>query len=377
MFSSEPRLIAWLTLYFCPGIGAKILSQLLLKDSAENIVQYSLEQLRSLGLSTKQIAYIHSPEKKKIDDCLMWKERDELNSIILLGDVCYPTLLSEISSAPPLLFIQGDVQLLSAPQIAIVGSRNASLEALESSKQFAHGIAKQGYVVTSGLAFGVDGYSHHGAIEAKGKTIAVLGSGLNNIYPKQHCSLAQRILEYDGALVSEFHPDCAPRANNFPRRNRIISGLSTGVLVIEAAERSGSLITARYANEQGREVFALPASIYNTRAQGSNSLIKSGAKLVSFLDDIFEEVEPLTQCAIYYQQRLFEENILKSNKGVCAEQLPFPKVFATVGEKVTPVDIIAEQCQTPVHEIMSQLLELELQGFITAVPGGYIKKRRS
>ena len=368
MSDSECHLSAWLTLCFCPRIGGKIMTRLLTIDSAENIIQYSTDRLRSLGLSSAQVTYLQQPINKEVEKCLEWQQENELNTILSLTNPLYPKLLSEISSPPPVLFVKGEALTLSEPQVAIVGSRNASLEGLDCAKQFARSIVQHNYVVTSGLALGVDGYAHHGAIEAKGKTIAVLGSGLEKIYPAKHRSLAHRVID-NGALVSEFRPDAPPRADNFPRRNRIISGLSTGVLVVEAAERSGSLITARYANEQGREVFALPGSIQNPTAQGSNGLIKSGAKLVSSPEDIFEEIGALTECAISHQPSLFEQEVI-------TEQLPFPEVFATVGSEATPVDIIAERCQMPVHEIMMQLLELELQGFITAVPGGYIKKRR-
>ncbi|MBB1313201.1 MULTISPECIES: DNA-processing protein DprA [Aliivibrio] len=368
MFNSDKHLSAWLTLCFCPRIGGKVMSRLLAIDSVENIVKYDKDKLQSIGLSCAQIAYIQAVNHEEVDKCLLWEDGDSLNTILTLSDPRYPKLLSEISAPPPVLFVKGDVLALSEPQVAIVGSRNASLEGLECAKQFAASIVQHNYVVTSGLALGVDGYAHHGAIEAKGQTIAVLGSGLNKVYPAKHRTLADRVI-HNGALVSEFRPDSPPRADNFPRRNRIISGLSTGVLVVEAAERSGSLITARYANEQGREVFALPGSIHNPTAQGSNSLIKAGAKLVSSPEDIFEEIGALTYCAISHQPSLFEQEVV-------TEQLPFPKVFATVGIEATPVDIIAERCQTPVYEIMMQLLELELQGFITAVPGGYIKKRR-
>ncbi|PQJ83143.1 DNA-processing protein DprA [Aliivibrio sifiae] len=368
MTTSEAHLSAWLTLCFCPRIGGKVMTRLRAVDSPENILKYSTEQLLALGLSSAQITYLQCSEHKEVNKCLEWQEKNDTHIILPLSSPIYPKLLSEISAPPPILFIKGGPLTLSEPQVAIVGSRNASLEGLDCAEQFARSIVQHNYVVTSGLALGVDGYAHHGAIEAKGKTIAVLGSGLDKIYPAKHRLLADRVID-NGALVSEFRPDAPPRADNFPRRNRIISGLSTGVLVIEAAERSGSLITARYANEQGREVFALPGSIQNPTAKGSNGLIKAGAKLVSSPEDIFDEIGALTECAISHQPSLFEQEVI-------TEQLPFPKVFATVGNEATPVDIIAERCQMPVHEIMMQLLELELQGFIAAVPGGYIKKRR-
>ncbi|MGF1763301.1 DNA-processing protein DprA [Aliivibrio kagoshimensis] len=363
----EKTLIPWLTLGFTPGLGGQKLSRLLSIDSPENLLSYSSQQLVACGLSASQVLYLHAPLNRDIERALQWQSQPSCH-ILHLHSPYYPSLLKEIASPPPILFVQGRVNALSAPQIAVVGSRNATVDGLESAHQFSYELAKQGYVITSGLALGVDGYAHQGALKAEGETIAVLGSGLSEIYPARHRTLAQKIIE-QGALVSEFRPDAKPRPQHFPRRNRMISGLSTGVLVIEAAEKSGSLITARYANEQGREVFALPGSIHNPTSRGCNALIKGGAYLVDNINEIINEVGVLTECAMTNQMTLFE---VQSQVG----ELPFPEVLANVGSKVTPVDFIAQACNQPVHEIMMQLLELELQGFIIAVPGGYIRKRR-
>ncbi|MEZ8096429.1 DNA-processing protein DprA [Photobacterium swingsii] len=357
----------WLALTAIPQVGGVKVSRLLQHGTPTQLRAMSIDQLMSLGLSRSQIALFRVPHQARIDRCLMWAEQND-NTILTLDSPYYPTLLKQIAAAPPVLFVCGQVEYLSAPQLAIVGSRAASIDGRESAYDFAGALVAGNYVVTSGLALGVDGQAHSGALKHGGATLAVLGSGLLQIYPARHRGLAAKIKE-QGALVSEFWPDEKPRPQNFPRRNRVISGLSVGVLVIEAAEKSGSLITARYALEQGREVFALPGSIRHPESRGCNALIKSGAKLVETPVDIFEEVGALTECAINSQ---LSQTLPQGED----QQLPFPALLATVGNEATPVDVVAERSEQPVHEVMMQLLELELLGFVTSVPGGYIKTRR-
>ena len=365
---TEKELLSWLILSFTPYLGSKKLSKLMSIDSAENIVNFPASKLLALGLNQKQIHYIKERGLFEAESCLKWRDSDTSNQIITYNNQAYPLLLKEISAPPSVLFVKGNLQLLSIPQIAIVGSRNASIDGLKTAKQFAASLAKHQLAITSGLALGIDGYAHDGALASKGKTIAVLGSGLENVYPTKHKSLAKRIIEH-GVLVSEFRPDAKPRSEHFPRRNRIISGLSLGVLVVEAALKSGSLITAKYAVEQNRDVFVIPGGIQNPNSIGSNQLIQQGAKLVQCSDDILVEIESLLSWSIEKQYGLFsqeEEN----------EQLPFPQLLANVGIEATPVDILAQRTNIPVHEIMMQLLELELQGHVAAVTGGYIRMRR-
>ncbi|PWI31827.1 DNA-protecting protein DprA [Vibrio albus] len=366
---TEQDLSAWLALSFMPKMGGKRLARLLSLDSPVNIVTASYERLTALGLKPAQIDYLKKDAERQVELCLSWQQQSSLHHIITPLSSAYPPLLKEISAYPAALFVKGALPLLSEPQIAIVGSRNASREGLETARAFSADLARKGLTITSGLALGVDGHAHDGALKAEGDTIAVLGSGLENLYPRRHKKLAERIVE-QGALVSEFRPDAPPMAEHFPRRNRIISGLSSGVLVIEAAERSGSLITARYACEQGREVFALPGSINNPKSRGGNQLIREGATLIQSSDDILQEVSHLVNWSVSTQSELFEQEVEK-------EQLPFPELLANVGEKeAVPVDILAQRTNIPVHEIMMQLLELELQGHVTAVQGGYIRMRR-
>ena len=369
---NDNALSAWLMLTFTPRIGAKSLAKFLSKDAPEKLVNYSAQQWKALGLKPDQINYLNSAAKKEVDACFVWMNQKDNRSIITSLDEHYPALLRQISSAPPVLFVEGDSSCLAKPQVAIVGSRGATVEGQRAAHQFGRELAEQGIVVTSGLALGIDGYAHDGALSGQGETIAVLGSGLNQIYPARHRQLAARIVE-SGALVSEFRPDMKPRAEHFPRRNRIVSGLSLGVLVVEAAVKSGSLITARYAVEQDRDVFVLPGTIYQANYQGSNELIRQGASLVQNSQQIVEELNLLLNWSL--NQQTMQQSTLFSPPN-SEEQLPFPELLANVGVEATPVDILASRTNIPVHEIMTQLLELELSGHVVAVSGGYIRKGR-
>ncbi|HCB7436359.1 TPA: DNA-protecting protein DprA [Escherichia coli] len=232
-------------------------------------------------------------------------------------------------------------------------------------------LATRGVTITSGLARGIDGVAHKAALQVNGVSIAVLGNGLNTIHPRRHAPLAASLLEQGGALVSEFPLDVPPLAYNFPRRNRIISGLSKGVLVVEAALRSGSLVTARCALEQGREVFALPGPIGNPGSEGPHWLIKQGAILVTEPEEILENL----QFGLHWLPDAPENSFYSPDQEDVA--LPFPELLANVGDEVTPVDVVAERAGQPVPEVVTQLLELELAGWIAAVPGGYVRLRRA
>ncbi|MCU1735543.1 MULTISPECIES: DNA-processing protein DprA [unclassified Pseudomonas] len=220
---------------------------------------------------------------------MAWLERSGQH-LLMWDDPAYPALLAEIPNPPPLLFVAGDPALVDKPQLAIVGSRRASPPALGTAAAFSRSLARAGFVVTSGLALGIDGAAHQAAIEVGGATIGVLGTGLQKLYPQRHRHLARHMLEQGSALVSEFPLDAGPLPANFPRRNRIISGLSLGVLVVEASLASGSLITARLAAEQGREVFAIPGSIHHPGAKGCHQLIRDGALLVESIEQILESL---------------------------------------------------------------------------------------
>jgi len=364
---TEQDRYAWLVLSFTPKLGGAALTRLLGVDSAVNLLGYDESRWQAIGLKPEQIRYLQRSHHPEVEACLAWQQKAG-NHIVTLLDAEYPSLLKQVSAPPPVLFVQGQVSALSLPQLAMVGSRNASVDGLRSATEFARALATQGLTITSGLALGVDGHAHDGALQVGGKTVAVLGSGLNHLYPARHKKLAARIVE-QGALVSEFRPDSKPHPTHFPRRNRIISGLSVGVFVVEAAQRSGSLITARYAGEQGRDVFALPGSIHSANSCGGNGLIKSGACLVESPQDILDEVETLISWSMSQQATIFTSEAEQ-------ETLPFPELMANVGHQATPVDFLAERTHIPVHEVMMQLLELELAGHVVAVPGGYIRKGR-
>ncbi|EOD78171.1 Rossmann fold nucleotide-binding protein Smf [Grimontia indica] len=357
----------WLRLAAVPRLGSQAVSKIISRYPPHKLDALEDIELAALGFKPAQIQALRQPDFSIIDKCLTWASAPGRH-IISLTDSRYPYLLKQISGAPPLLFVDGDPHILSLPQLAMVGSRHASNDGLSLAHAFAKELAAHDVVVTSGLALGIDGRAHRGALDGKGKTIAVLGSGLEKIYPARHRQLSNDIRE-NGALVSELWPWSPPKPAFFPRRNRIISGLSTGVMVVEAAMKSGSLITARLALEQGRDVFALPGSIHNPHAKGSNGLIKQGAFLVESVDEILEQVGALAGCAINHQLEVAQAQVLQ-------EELPFPELLANVGNEARCVDVLAEICDEPVHEIMMQLLELELQGLVTAVPGGYVRTRR-
>ncbi|CAH0524247.1 DNA-processing protein DprA [Vibrio hippocampi] len=363
----EKELIAWLTLSLCPRIGPVTFQKILEVDTPEQFLSYSRDELSQLGLTEKQLHFIFQQSHPSVDACLEWRQKGN-NSILLASSDDYPDILRQTKGYPPILFATGKVAILNEPQIAIVGSRNAQPQSLELAKHYAASFCQQGYVVTSGLALGVDGYAHHGALESGGKTIAVLGAGIEKLYPRRHRHLANRIID-DGVLVSEHAPFISPRAEYFPRRNRIISGLSIATLVVEAAEKSGSLITAKLAAEQGREVFAIPGSVFHPFHTGCHQLIKLGAGLVESPEDVLSAIQ-ITQCCRKNRQNPPEKAVIEK------QQLPFPELLANVGLEATPIDLLAQKTHIPVQEVMQQMLELELLGHVVSVTGGYILKGR-
>ncbi len=280
------------------------------------------------------------------------------------NDPLYPKCLQEIHRPPKVLWIKGDPHYLSCPQIAIVGSRLATPAGLAIAKEFAEQLALAGFIVTSGLAEGIDGAAHAGALSAQKPTIAVLGSGLNHIYPRQHSALAQSIA-VQGALVSEFPANAPPRAAHFPQRNRIISGLSLGTLVVEANLKSGSLITARLANEQGREVFAIPGSIRNAQSAGCHALIQQGAKLVENVAQILEELAWQNPVEI---QTVHKPMVLELDQSQ-------HKLLECVGFSPTSVDSIVLHSGFSLAIVLPGLVELELHGYIQSVSIGYLRVR--
>ena len=278
------------------------------------------------------------------------------------ADAGYPALLREISGPPPQLFVRGSVEVLALPQIAIVGSRNATPAGAETAHDFASHLAGSGFCVTSGLAEGIDAAAHRGALQASGRTIAVCGTGPDIVYPRQHERLADDIIAGGGAIVSEFAPGTPVFRSNFPRRNRLISGLSVGTLVVEAGVRSGALITARHAMEQGREVFAVPGSIHNPVARGCHLLIRNGAKLVETAMDIVEELGGLLA-----GMQLPASPGPQSSPAVDTE---YAQLLAAMAWDPVDADSLVARSGLTIGEVSSMLLMLELQGSVRALSGG-------
>ncbi|WP_446810309.1 DNA-processing protein DprA [Methylomonas sp. 2BW1-5-20] len=356
--SLKPQLKYWLAMLRCPGVGPQAIQRLLEHFEPAEVFSASRASLNGLGFSEKLIDALQKPDWQKVEEDMAWLAQAG-NHALTFDDLDYPAQLREINNPPPLLFVKGNPALLLEPQLAMVGSRNPSPVGVSTAIQFAEALAQAGFTVTSGLALGIDAASHQGALNVNGRTIAVAGTGLDRVYPACHKQLATQIAEH-GALVSEFPPGTNAKANHFPRRNRIISGLCVGLLVVEAAQQSGSLITARLALEQNREVFAIPGSIHNPLARGCNALIRQGAKLVETAQDIFEEL------GHYNQQYMRAESEMVQTSLDLEQQ----NLLKLIPYSPTTVDTLVQESGWTVEEISSMLLVLELQGFISGLAGG-------
>lgn len=299
-----------------------------------------------------------------IDTTLAWL-RTPSHHVLALGDVAYPQALANIPDPPLLLYIRGRIDLLARPALAIVGSRNATVQGKANAHAFATSLAGAGVCVVSGLALGIDAAAHEGALRGTGSTIAVVGTGADLFYPARNRALAERIAN-EGCIVSEYALGTAPTSGNFPRRNRIISGLSSGVLVVEAAAQSGSLITARVAAEQGREVFALPGSIHAPLAKGCHRLIRDGARLVETVNEILEamQVSPLTS------------PLSSSGPSSCAlpTETDCTDLLAQLGHEALDVDDLLERTGSDIGQLSMGLLALEMAGMIERLPGGKVQR---
>lgn len=333
--------------------------------SIEALFSATKEELREIGLKQTEIESIQKPDWKAVEQDIQWAQKPDCY-LIVRSDVRYPALLRELNNdAPLVLYVRGQPAVLSRAQLAIVGTRNPTVMGKELASEFAKRLAKVGLIITSGLAQGVDAASHMGALHVNAPTIAVIGTGQNVIYPREHAKLAEKMIE-QGAIVSEFPINEPPMALNFPRRNRIISGLSLGVLVVEAAIRSGSLITARFATEQGREVFAIPGSIHNPQARGCHKLIQQGAKLIEKVEDIMEEFKA--------HSGLFLPDVVESKTNSTAQlDQKTRNLLGLIGDEITTVDMLLRRSGLTVAEVSSMLLSLELRSYVQIVPGGYVK----
>ena len=359
---------SWLVLLRAPDLGPVGQKRLLeLFGTPQQILSAGKKALNQTGLMSKTVNYLSTPDWDRIATDLEWLAKPN-HYLITYKEKTYPRLLQETAGAPLVLFVCGNPKLLQTVQLGIVGSRNPSPVGRQIAREFSRQLAQCGITITSGMALGIDYSSHMGALDANGRTIAVLGNGLDIIYPARHKVLAENLTE-NGALVSEFPPGTRPLANHFPRRNRIISGLSTGILVVEAAQKSGSLITARYAMEQGREVFSIPGSINNPLAKGCHKLIKQGAKLVESVQDIIEEIGPL----IYATNSL---SLVPENRNKKDESLDhdYKLLLDNIGYESISIDYLIEQTGLTADAVSSMLLILELKGLVKSCPGGFYTK---
>ena len=364
------KLVDWLVVSAVSGLGPARIQQLLNYMDVEELRQRLEHEKDALPLPESLLKRELAPDFSLVDSALDWLQRSSHHHIVTLDDPHYPNLLKQISDPPSILFIKGEPDTLLIPSIAVVGSRAATSAGLQSAYQLAGELGSLGFSVSSGMAAGVDGAAHQACIDNSGKTIAVLGTGVEVIYPRRHKKLYEKI-QYHGAVISEFWPDVRPYAGNFPKRNRIISGLSLGTLVVEACRKSGSLITARLALEQGREVFAVPGNILGGQSQGCHDLLRDGAKLVENVADIIEEVSAL--CDFHLEELKSSHHIGGEN----ASDLPFTSLLASVGYETTSIDAVVEHSGKAIELVLEQMLELELQGWVAVVPGGYVRLRRS
>ena len=369
--SNQPQddLPVWLMLSQIPNFGPATLERLVtqLKIIPAELFEQSQSTLRANGLTELQVKAICKPDLKAVEKLLSWQQAHEMHFIVCASDSAYSSQLTQIARPPFLLFGKGNQALINQSQIAIVGSRNPTYYGKQTAIQLAEELASRGLTITSGLALGIDACAHQGALNVSGHTLAVLGSGVDQIYPKRNQQLAENILQHNGLLLSEFAPSVLPKAENFPRRNRIVSGLSLGVLIVEAAMKSGSLITARLALEQNREVFAVPGNINSPLSKGCHYLIKQGAKVVEDCADVLDELQNINSCVLDTDVK----NLQKSQN----QSLAYDKLLDSVDLDVTALDVIIQRSELPIKVVLAQLLEFELRGLVAPVSGGYVKLR--
>lgn len=344
-----------------PNFGPRSIAfcQKIYPDLAE-LFRASTKELIALGLPEAVAKTIHGFDFTTIEPDLAWMQYPDQH-IVVWGTAQYPILLAELAAPPPILYARGHLECLSQPSLGMVGTRNPSPSGSETAWHFAYDLAQSGLVIVSGLALGVDAQAHRGCLATLGKTVAVMGTGIDRIYPYRHRDLAEQIAE-SGLLLSEFPLQSPPIARHFPQRNRIISGLSSALLVVEAALRSGSLITARFAMEQNRDVFAIPGSIYQSQSRGCHQLLQQGACLVTTPQEVYDEM-------------CLGSQELTKNISIFSEICDNSNFLRHVGFELTTIDQILERSGLSVDAVLCGVLELELQGYIQVVPGGYMRCR--
>jgi len=351
--------------------------------SVGDITRASIGALGKAGVSEITANVLRKPDRANIDNAMSW--RDEAgHHIVSIDSADYPHLLLQIPAAPLIIYVHGNRDALHLPALAIVGSRNPTRGGWQTAHDFAEHLGRAGFCILSGLAQGIDTAAHEGALDGKATTVAFLGHGIDRIYPAENRELAWRIAA-SGALVTEYPPGCPPLRENFPARNRLISGCSMGTLVVEAAKRSGSLITARLAGEQGREVFAIPGSIHNAMSRGCHQLIRQGAKLVERADDIVSELGPIAEHMAETLAESATEPMTRSDSGYLmqnggtASSAPnlsddrdddYKLLIETLGYDPATADELVEKSGLTIDQVSSMLLILELEGEVQALHGG-------
>src|SRR5215467_6687539 len=351
-------LAAWIELSLVPGLGSSRFRSLLSAFGLPaNVLGATRAQLSRVVPESLAAAILERGSAAEVEKALRWAG-GRGRSVLTLADAAYPKQLLEIPDPPPLIYVAGDVARLSAPALAVVGSRNATPQGLQNARAFARALSEAGLAIVSGLALGVDSEAHRGGLEGRGATMAVLGTGIDTVYPQRNRSLADEVSSR-GALVSEFPLGTGPHAGNFPRRNRLISGLARGCLVIEAALDSGSLITARLAADQGREVFAIPGSIHSPVSKGCHALIKQGAKLVESAQDVLEELGVSNRRAAAAPASEADSGLLES-----------------MGFEPCDIDELCCRSGLAAQAVSAMLLKLDLVGKIAGFPGGLYQRIR-
>jgi len=360
----------WFRLLESPGLGRDGVRRLLAAFGSPAAALRASSAARRQVIGPRAdtgIAEVPASFDQRLQQATHWWRAAPARHVITLADAEYPPQLLRTPDPPLLLYVQGRLELLAAPGIAIVGSRNASAQGMDNARAFATHLSREHWCIVSGLAQGIDRAAHEGGLDGPGSTLAVVGCGLDIVYPQRHRALAQRIGQ-EGAVISEYAPGTPPLANNFPLRNRIIAGLSRGTLVVEAAVQSGSLITARVAAECGREVFAVPGSIHSPLSRGCHALIRQGAKLVESAQDIVEELRP-TQPSVQ-PAAAAPENDAGSDAPAAADGL-----LQAMGHDPVTLDALGARSGWPVHVLSAKLLELELAGAVERLPGGLYQRR--
>lgn len=365
---------AWFRLLETPRLGPAQARQLLAAfGSPQAVLRAPVSSLRGIvSLALAQSIAGPAPEgfSERLLRCEAWLTGGPLRRYLTLGDADYPPLLLQTADPPLLLYAEGATHRLAARSIAIVGARHPTAQGQDNARAFAAALSRDGWVVVSGLAKGIDAAAHEGAMLGSAGTVAVLGAGPDEPYPSQNAGLAARIVAHGGVVLSEYAPGTPPLKENFPRRNRIIAGLSLGTLVVEAAVRSGSLITARLATEAGREVFAIPGSIHSPQSKGCHALIKQGAKLVEVATDIIEELQA-PERGLAKEGPADDEEAVPDANGEDATDA----VLRAMGHDPVTLDVLQARTGWPTADLAAALLELELQGKVARMPGGLYQRR--